>query len=596
MRNWLLLACLAGASQAQPAQGKTWVVSVGIDDYQRDSVPDLQFADADAKLMAQAFQDLARVPAGNVFVLTSDTIVEDNTPKATNILYRLSWLKQHAGAADTVVFFFAGHGMHVDGRGFLLTEEADSRSTDTLKASSLPVDTLFGSLRAIPCARVMTIFDACRNDPTGKATPSLSEPLTQNLSLTTAALQSATVFSCNIGERSWEWKEKQHGFFSYHFAEGLKAGALQSDGRITLQSLTNYLSRVVPESTARLAGGRQTPMYRYEGPGLDSWVMASLAPPKTSSLTPAEQSRLVAELDATRARLGEALAQQKILEERLALDETERKRLTASLSVLEQRTQALAVPAGNQAEVAARDQAVRRAEAQPAHGAGTANELLEAEKEELKAQNSALSARIRVLELKLAQLGMASRSLDLSSNAEWQRSQGQPEAERLRLEQNLILQRVTEIQSWLVARQNGLPTQGTPETQAQLALYESAKGVLQQRLNTAQLALRNEQTRRREAELRAQNAEASLAQEQLRVQALQAENAQLREQLTATRKQAEQALSQLHTLEESTGKAYPGRAFDSEWQRITRRGRASDIYVEPNAGSEAQPGDLPPPR
>lgn len=587
--RWLPSVALAVSLVAAPGLGaparppQTWVVAVGIDDYVREAIPDLRFADADAHLLAQALQELGHVPAGNIFALTSDAVRDDETPRVTNIVFRLGWLRQHAGPEDTVVFYFAGHGMHLDGQSFLLTEEADSRSLDTLKASSLRAEELFGLLRAIPSGKVLAVLDACRNDPSGRG-PTLSENLSQGFTLSGQNRQNATIFSCSVGEKSWEWAARQHGFFTYHFAEGLKAAAVQPDGRITLQSLTNHLARAVPESTRRLAGASQTPIYRYEGPGLDSWELARVAAPRQARLSPAEQSQLVADLDATRSRLNEALAQQKILQERLSLEETERKRLQATLTALEQRTAQLEVPAEGQALVAAREQALRQL---------TSPEVLRAEKEELQAQNAALQARIRLLEMKLNEVGYAqARSLDLRLDAEWrgldQAAQSSPpgpvqdsyRVKALVREQSLWLERLPEAQQWIDARAGRFGSTA-PELEAQIVIYQNAISVLRKRLRAAEWSAQ-------EAQARAREAEARTSAEQARVTELQAENARLRAGLLAARQDSSSSLARLRELEDELRRRFPGRPFDSAWNRITRRARTSDIYVEPNTGPEAQ--------
>lgn len=47
-----LLAWSWPGPRAVPTPPRTWVVAVGIDDYVRESIPDLRFAAADARLMA----------------------------------------------------------------------------------------------------------------------------------------------------------------------------------------------------------------------------------------------------------------------------------------------------------------------------------------------------------------------------------------------------------------------------------------------------------------------------------------------------------------------------------------------------------------
>jgi uncharacterized caspase-like protein len=70
--------------------------------------------------------------------------------------------------ADALVVFFAGHGVQIDGRNFLLPIDARIDSAASLRASSLALDDLLGRLASVAPRRVV-LLDACRNNPFGSA-------------------------------------------------------------------------------------------------------------------------------------------------------------------------------------------------------------------------------------------------------------------------------------------------------------------------------------------------------------------------------------------------------------------------------------------
>jgi uncharacterized caspase-like protein len=67
-----------------------------------------------------------------------------------------------AAGADLAVLFFAGHGVEIAGRNYLLPADADPGAD--LAASALPLDEVVAALRgAVP--NLVVILDACRDDP-----------------------------------------------------------------------------------------------------------------------------------------------------------------------------------------------------------------------------------------------------------------------------------------------------------------------------------------------------------------------------------------------------------------------------------------------
>lgn len=605
-RIWVPVFCLAittGAAWAQPPQ--TWVVSVGVDEYVSESVPDLKFAGADAKLVSQSLQDLAKVPPANIFTFTSDAVQPDLSPRATNIMFRLSWLRERARPGDTLVFFFAGHGLQVDQQGYLLTEETDNRSADTLKVSSLRSEDLFRQLFDMPTSKILFVFDACRNE--AGSTKGLGDGLSRSFSLSRSNLEYATLFSCSVGERSWEWADKRHGFFTYHLAEGLRGGAVEPAGGVSLHSLTRYLGETVPASAKAYAKADQNPTYRYEGPGTDKWLLARLPAPSVGATRPssAEQSRLVAQLDAARAQIEQVQAEKKLIQDQLMLQQTETKKLMARLEIAER--QASSLP-GGEGLVAARDLANQELQkVQQNRPAGGDNvQLLEAEKEELKAQNVALQARIKVLELKLGLT--ASREATIAGDPVVEKLKNQQlasadpqqrlavEVERLRREQHLFLQGVPELVLALASKvPSPAPDMRVSFLNAQIEIYVQSGKSLEKQLETTQKALKSLQNQKDESEARLRLAEASLQKslaevqrQQKEVDRLEASNQQLKQLLVKERQENESLLAQLKLLEDKTQQEFKGVAIDSQWNRITRRARATDIiYTGPNVGEEA---------
>lgn len=345
----MLALLIVVAGTARPGRGadapQTWAVVVGINDYIRNSITDLNYAGPDAKLYAQALKEVAKVPENNIFLFTSDTVDESLQPKLTNIIFRLDWLRKNAKPNDTVIFYFAGHGVTVEGEPFLLTEEADNRSLETLKISALKGADVAKLMSKIPALNSLILLDACRNDPSsgrGDASNQLDDKLSRSLTFVPdPALRanapantrpsSACLFACSVGERSWEWDDKKHGYFTYYLVEGMRSGAkTDPSGAVSLQSLVDYVSENVKTSTGRHAAAAQNPMFRYEGPGAGTVTLCSRAPSNIAYGNDAKTADLratkeIAKLDALRAELEATQARERAAQEKIKLAEAERR-------------------------------------------------------------------------------------------------------------------------------------------------------------------------------------------------------------------------------------------------------------------------------
>lgn len=290
-RAWLfalsMLVCSLfspGAADSSWTTGERYALIVGIDDYRNEQVVDLQYAVADAELFRQALLQTGSFEEENIFFLSSANPEESQRPSLTNIVFRLEWFRDIVKPGDTVLFYFAGHGVSLDEETFLLTEEADERSKGTLMISSLKGGILYELLDQAGAQNTLVLLDACRNDPTagrGDAPNPLTDSLARGLTFVSKRPEiegleknTATIFACSEGERSWEWPDKKHGFFTYYIVEALEGGASSTAGETTLSTLASYVRENVRDSANRWLNNKQTPMMRYEGPDPQEWVLA----------------------------------------------------------------------------------------------------------------------------------------------------------------------------------------------------------------------------------------------------------------------------------------------------------------------------------
>src|SRR4051794_28810259 len=66
--------------------------------------------------------------------------------------------------ADLAVIFYAGHGMQVDGKNYLIPVDAELTSPAYLKTRTVQIDEFMAALPADPAVGII-ILDACRDNP-----------------------------------------------------------------------------------------------------------------------------------------------------------------------------------------------------------------------------------------------------------------------------------------------------------------------------------------------------------------------------------------------------------------------------------------------
>lgn len=95
----------------------------------------------------------------------------------------ISRFTEQAYDADLAVIFYAGHGMQVDGKNYLIPVDADLTSPAYLKTRTVQIDDFMAALPPDPAIGVI-ILDACRDNPLAK-TLAASLPKSRSTSLGT---------------------------------------------------------------------------------------------------------------------------------------------------------------------------------------------------------------------------------------------------------------------------------------------------------------------------------------------------------------------------------------------------------------------------
>ena len=264
-----------------PVSAKRWALVIGVDKYQDPQISPLKGSDNDARLIADALVRYAGFPRDQVILLSTDQPTE-RQPTRVNILRRLSNLSTAVPKDGLLLVSFAGHGMERSGQAFLLPSDAQiSDQISFLEETAISMNRVKERIKETGVGQVVVLLDACRNDPGGRA--DAINPLTNaytnafNFDVRNREVQAfATVYATGIGQRAYEYTEKKQGYFSWAIVEGLKGGAANDKGEITLSQLVKYVQDTVPKRIAIDLGStkQQRPFAMIEGYRADELVVA----------------------------------------------------------------------------------------------------------------------------------------------------------------------------------------------------------------------------------------------------------------------------------------------------------------------------------
>jgi uncharacterized caspase-like protein len=70
---------------------------------------------------------------------------------------------------DVGLFFFAGHGLQIDGENYLTAIDSDANGEDEAKYSSLPLNRVIEVMEKADTQTSIIILDACRDNPFERA-------------------------------------------------------------------------------------------------------------------------------------------------------------------------------------------------------------------------------------------------------------------------------------------------------------------------------------------------------------------------------------------------------------------------------------------
>lgn len=240
--------------------GQRWALIVGINDYA--NVPRLQFARQDATALRDAIVQRCGFPERNVVLMTDTSNPRSpHYPTIGNLRNQINNLAQIARKNDLLLVFFSGHGVNIDGQGYLVPVDGSDRDVATL----VPLSWIRTTIETSAAAQRVLVLDSCHSG--AKSGPGDSAAGTINAAVAAAAF--ATLASCDTRQVSYE--DNGQGVFTRALIEGLAGHAdLEAegnrDGIVTVTELFEFAALRVRQWSLT-SGKVQTPVLKGEFKG-----------------------------------------------------------------------------------------------------------------------------------------------------------------------------------------------------------------------------------------------------------------------------------------------------------------------------------------
>ena len=241
---------------------------VGVKKYKDEGITPLKFAAEDVTVLGEALEN--RCEFNEVCVLAKPSGNEE--PTLRNILKKLQEFAQQLERDDLFLFHFSGHGVEIDGKGYLLTRETVMSYP---QLSSLSLEMLEEALTKLEAKQRILLIDACRNSPQvarGDEDNLMADVIARDIqavaqSRAAAGATTALLSACDVGQRAYEWSEKGHGVFTYYLLHGIKGREIWRGNRLRFSELANYTQQKVKKWSEK-AGGlttSQNPWFKQFG-------------------------------------------------------------------------------------------------------------------------------------------------------------------------------------------------------------------------------------------------------------------------------------------------------------------------------------------
>lgn len=237
--------------ELHPYYKNSWALIIGINSYLHTS--QLEYACNDADSIASTLINDIHFPEKNIVTLKNELASKDTILKVFDNFYH------NTDIDDQVIFFFAGHGMTINGLrgqiGYLIPVDGNPENFSSL----IRWDDLTRYSDQIPAKHILFIMDACYSGlALQRSTPPGIQRFISDM-LQRYARQVITAGKADETVADGGGPLGKNSIFTGHLIQGLKGDAADDQGVITANNLMAYVYNKV----AKDAGSNQTPHYGH---------------------------------------------------------------------------------------------------------------------------------------------------------------------------------------------------------------------------------------------------------------------------------------------------------------------------------------------
>jgi hypothetical protein len=231
-----------------------FALSVGIGTYAE--LPTLKCPQNDAKDFAAVLQSGSEQ--------THVKLITDKEATKSSIIDGLKWLSESAGADDTAMLFFSGHGgrqsASTDDQAFLCPVDASLLDPEVTCIISRELNRM---LSAIKSERLIVLLDTCYSGGMGDARrshSSISVGLSKDDVNSMLGGSGRVILAASRPDQpAWELHGMRNGLFTTHLLSALRGEVARTDGSIWVSDVFSFVSRCVRQH------GCQSPFQRSVG-------------------------------------------------------------------------------------------------------------------------------------------------------------------------------------------------------------------------------------------------------------------------------------------------------------------------------------------
>ena len=230
-----------------------YALLIGVNEYNKP-ISSLKFCMNDMKYLAETFETIG-FQRENITLMTDES-ASNLRPTRANILNQVEMLCEMMSPEDLLIIAFSGHGVMVDGKAYLCPGDANAENADSLVSR----DWVYEQLETSQAAQKLMIVDACRNEITIAGSRSFGNARTLEDPTGAQGKGFVLLASCRPKQVSWEIPELKHGVFTHFLAEGLRGGAKNDEGYVSILALADYASQKTKTYVHRNLNTLQVPM------------------------------------------------------------------------------------------------------------------------------------------------------------------------------------------------------------------------------------------------------------------------------------------------------------------------------------------------